>query len=51
MKIKILFLCEHSSMLTSSIFDVEIDIKYLLNVIISLGHITCFHLVTRMSYI
>ena len=42
MKTIISFLCKHSSILICSIIDVERDSNYSLNVIISLGPITCF---------
>ena len=51
MKITIAFSCEDSSMLTSSIIDVEINYNYLLNAIISLVPIPCFHCVNIMLYI
>ena len=51
MKIIITFLCKHSSMLTSYIIDVERNYESLLNVIISLGPIPCFHFLTRTLYI
>ena len=50
-KIIITFLCQHSSMLTSSIIYVERNYNSSLNVIISLGPIPCFNFVTRMLYI
>ena len=51
MKITIAFSCEDSSMLTFSIIDVEINFISSLNVIISLGPITCFHFATILLYI
>ena len=51
MKITIASLCEDSSMLTSSIIDAEIIYNHSLNVILSLGPIKCFHLVTKILYI
>ena len=50
-KITIAFLCEHSSMLTSSKINAERNSNYQLNIIISLGLIKCFHFITRMLYI
>ena len=38
-------------MLTSSIIDVELSSNSSLNEIISLGHILCFHFLTKMLYI
>ena len=51
MKITINSLCEDLSMLTSSITDVQRISNYYLNEIISLGHIPCLHLVTKILYI
>ena len=51
LKITIASSCEVSSILPSVIIDVESIYNYPLNVIISLGPIPCFCLVTRMLYI
>ena len=51
MKIKVALSCGDSSMLTSSIIDIERKSNYSLNVIISLRPITCFYFVTIMLYI
>ena len=51
MKITIDFSCEDSSMSISSIIDVEKNSNYSLNVIISIGPISCLHFDTRMLYI
>ena len=51
MKITIAFSCEDSSMLISSIIDVERNYNSSLNVIMSIGPIPCFHFDTRMLYI
>ena len=51
MKIKIAFSCEDSSMLTSSIIDVEMNYNSSLNQIIPLVPIPCFHFDTKMVYI
>ena len=51
MKIIVESFCKDSSMLTSSISDVEINYNSSLNVIVPLGSIPCFHLFTIMLYI
>ena len=51
MKITIEFSWEESSILTSSIIDVERNFNSSLNLIILLGPIICFHFVTIMLYI
>ena len=51
MKIRVEFSCEDSSMLISSVIDVERNYNYLLNIITSLGPIPYFHFVTKMLYI
>ena len=51
MKITVAFLFQHSSMLTSSIIEVEINYNSSLNVIILLRYIPLFHFITRMLYI
>ena len=47
LKIKIASSCEGSSTVVNYISDVEIFYISSLNIIISLGHITCLHSVTR----
>ena len=51
MKIIIAFSCKDSSMLVSSIIEVERNYNSSLNVIMSIGPIPCFHSGTRMLYI
>ena len=51
MKITIEFSCEYSSMLTSSIIDVERNHNHSMNIILSLGTIPCIYFVTIMLYI
>ena len=48
MKTTIAFSCEDSSMLISSIIEVEINYNSSFNVIILIGPIPCFHFDTRM---
>ena len=50
MKVTIAFSCKDSSMLVSSIIEVEINSNSPLNVIMSIGTIPCFHFDTRMLY-
>ena len=49
-KITIVSSCEDSSMLASSIIEVEISCNHLLNNILSSGYITFFHFVTSIIY-
>ena len=51
MKIIIVFLFKHSTMMNSFIIDAEINTNSSLNVTISLGPIPCLKFVTRMLYI
>ena len=51
MKITVALLCEDSSILISSIIDVEINSNFSLDVIISIVTIPCFHFDTIMWYI
>ena len=50
MKTTIASSCEYSPMLNIYIINVERNSSYSLNVIISLGPITCFHFVNIMLY-
>ena len=51
MKITIAFSCKDSPMLIISIIEAEGNSNSSLNVIISIGPITCLHFDTRMLYI
>ena len=50
MKIQIAFSCKESSMLISSIIEVERNSNSSLNIIMSIGPTPCLHFDTRMYY-